>query len=465
MERILVVEDDSFFREVFSDLLREEGYEVDIASSGADAMEMLARQEYVVVVTDLVMPDVSGLDLLSRIKQRDPSIEVIMVTGHGNLETAIFALKNGARDYLVKPINPDELKHTVALCLEQRRLLDENEELRALLNLFQTSQSIANCLDPERIHVLVLDALAKEVGLSRGIAYFHDETETLVLSEVRGVGESHGSRLGARVFSHLDIEAGKEGGVVRLHNFLSPDDNPGNSPAEEASSALVLSIHSRSQLQGVVMLFNEPGHDLPEEINYKHINFLLDQASLAIENASRYTSAKNLLYIDELTGLFNYRYLDVAMERELKRAERYGSSLSVIFLDLDLFKNVNDTHGHLIGSKVLREVGNLLKKSVREVDTVLRYGGDEYTVILVETGMGGAATVAERIRRSIESNVFLAGEGYNIRLTASLGYACFPDDAKGKIELLELADQAMYRGKASGKNLVYYLSPRNQTGK
>ncbi|MRR35182.1 GGDEF domain-containing protein, partial [bacterium] len=96
-----------------------------------------------------------------------------------------------------------------------------------------------------------------------------------------------------------------------------------------------------------------------------------------------------------------------------------------------------------------------LKKSVREVDIVIRYGGDEFTVMLVETGEKGAATVAERIRRSIEDHTFLAAEGLDIRLTASLGYACYPADTQSKLELLELADKAMYQGKEEGKNCVF----------
>src|ERR1039457_501276 len=121
--KILVVEDDSFFREVFSDLLKGEGYCVDTAATGTDALQLLIRDDYHVVITDLVLPDISGLDILSQVKDQDPTIDVIVVTGHANMETAIFALKQGARDYLIKPINHDELKHSVALSFEQRHLL------------------------------------------------------------------------------------------------------------------------------------------------------------------------------------------------------------------------------------------------------------------------------------------------------------------------------------------------------
>lgn len=453
MERILVVEDDSFFREVFQELLREEGYEVDTAASGSEALEKLSHKEYHVVVTDLVMQGISGLDLLSRVKQYDPAIEVILVTGHANVESAIYALKNGARDYLVKPINHDELKHTVALCIEQRRLLDENLELKGLVNLFQASQAIANCLEMERIYTLVVDALAKEIGVNRGIGYFLEGAD-LVLKELKGFDQGNGDRVGALLYPYIQRQKDKTGNlIVRLDEKILRSQG-----IEDINKAMLLFIRSKTHLQGTIILFNDPGSDFRSDINGKNLHFLLDQSSLAFDNAARYAMARNLVNIDELTGLFNYRYLDIALEREIKRTERYASSLSIIFLDLDLFKNVNDTHGHLVGSKVLKEVGLLLKKMTREVDFVFRYGGDEFTIILVETGMAGAAVVAERIRRSIEAHNFLSDEGHSIKITACLGYACYPDDSKSKTELLELSDQAMYHGKLSGKNVVHHVS-------
>ncbi len=457
MERILVVEDDSFFREVFQELLREEGYEVDTAASGAEALDKLTHKEYHVVVTDLVMQGISGLDLLSRVKQFDPAIEVILVTGHANVESAIYALKNGARDYLVKPINHDELKHTVALCIEQRRLLDENLELKGLVSLFQASQAIANCLEMERIYTLVVDALAKEIGVSRAIGYFQ-EGDDLVLKELKGFEQGNGDRVGALLYPYIQRQKEKTGNIfVRLDEKILRSQG-----IDDINKAMLLFIRSKTHLHGIIILFNEPGSDFRSDINGKNLHFLLDQSSLAFDNAARYAMARNLVNIDELTGLFNYRYLDIALEREIKRTERYSSSLSIIFLDLDLFKNVNDTHGHLVGSKVLKEVGMLLKKMTREVDFVFRYGGDEFTIILVETGMAGAAIVAERIRRSIEAHNFLADEGFQIKITACLGYACFPDDSKSKTELLELSDQAMYHGKLSGKNVVHHVSVKKE---
>ena len=158
------------------------------------------------------------------------------------------------------------------------------------------------------------------------------------------------------------------------------------------------------------------------------------------------------------TSQFLDRYLEIALDREIKRSERYDLSLAVIFLDVDMLKVINDTYGHLIGSRVLKEVGVVLKKSVREVDIVIRYGGDEYTILLVETARTGAAIVAERIRKTLEEHSFILGDNLEVKLTASLGFACYPEDTKSKLELMEMADRAMYYGKASGKNIVAHIS-------
>lgn len=452
MEKILIVEDDAFFREIFSDLLREEGYQVDTAASGSEALDRLSRINYHLVVTDMVLQDISGLDVLSRVKQIDAGIEVIVVTGYGNMESAIYALKNGARDYLVKPISHDEFKHVVKLCVEQRRLLDENQGLKDQIRLFQTSQAIANCIDIDRIQTLVLDAVAKEVGVSRGYTCLRDAARTIFLMETRGFERDDAERLNELIKADFNWE--EESFSAPLTMAVDGVTLDGEAVAE----VMFLPLNDKSTLQGGVVLFSEPGRTMPVIENQDNIHFILEQSSLALENAGRYSFAKDMLNIDELTGLYNYRYLEIALDREIKRAERYGLHMSVLFLDVDMLKVVNDTYGHLIGSRVLREIGSLLKKSVREVDVVIRYGGDEYTIILIETGRQGAAIVAERIRRAISNHDFVLGDDLSIKLTACLGFACYPEDTKAKLELLEMADRAMYHGKTSGRNIVSHIS-------
>ena len=444
MDTILLVEDDRFFRDMYSSLLQAEGYQVECASCGVEGLEKLAKGQYSLVITDLVMPDISGLEILSRVRESHPTVDVIMVTGNANLESAIFALKHGARDYLVKPVNHDEFKHSVAQCIQQRRLLDENDELKNMLSLFRASQAISGCLDSEHLYLLMVEAIARETGLSCAMGAFIVKG-ALELKVNKGISATLGKCLTAEI---LIPPTAAEFAVKHLP--LSSQYH-----SEGFSEALLMLVYNNSEIFGAIVLLNEPSCALPDVSNHrKNILFLIEQSLRAFENAEIFSKAKNLMFIDDVSGLYNHRYLDIALEREMKRVERYSSHLAVLFIDVDSFKLVNDNHGHLVGSRVLAEFGSLIKKSVRDIDIVIRYGGDEYTAILVETNCSAAGMVGERIRRTVENHHFLGTDGQVIRLTCSIGYACCPDDTTSKTALLEMADKAMYAGKTAGRNRI-----------
>ena len=178
------------------------------------------------------------------------------------------------------------------------------------------------------------------------------------------------------------------------------------------------------------------------------------QATIAIENARNFRRVQELTITDEHTGCFNARHLRAQLEQEVRRSQRFHHPLSLVFLDLDHFKNVNDTYGHLVGSALLKEVGELLVASSRQLDLVFRYGGDEFSLMLVETDPDGAMTIARRIRDAFRSRRFMQSHGLEIRLTASLGVATFPDHARSATDLIRAADFAMYASKAQGRDDV-----------
>src|SRR5258708_3403021 len=182
------------------------------------------------------------------------------------------------------------------------------------------------------------------------------------------------------------------------------------------------------------------------------VRVLLEPASVALDNALLLKRAEALSVTDDLTHLYNTRYLNQVLRRETKRASRNGRPLSLLFLYLNGFKSVNDAHGHLFGSRALVEAAAVIRSSARETDVVARFGGDEFALVLPDTGGEGSFAVGERIRERIAAHKFLAGDGLDIHLTVSVGVATLPDVAASSEEPGQAADKAMYRVKDSGKN-------------
>ncbi|HLE21662.1 MAG TPA: diguanylate cyclase [Vicinamibacteria bacterium] len=217
-------------------------------------------------------------------------------------------------------------------------------------------------------------------------------------------------------------------------------------------SYIILPLESRGKLVGTFGLGSrQPGTYSKRDLTL--LGQLSEQISVAIENVKLYQQTKENSILDDVSSLFNFRYFHQALDRELKLVARHRSRLSLIFIDLDNFKQINDTHGHLRGSRVLRAVGFLLRAAVRETDIAARYGGDEFVVILPDTDLALAKRLGEHIRKIICHHVFLRDEGLNERLGASIGVATYPSEAHTKEELIQLADERMYRDKKKNHGL------------
>jgi diguanylate cyclase (GGDEF)-like protein len=215
---------------------------------------------------------------------------------------------------------------------------------------------------------------------------------------------------------------------------------------EGLRSYLLLPLNSRGRSVGVLALGSNEANAYDQR-TLERLQPIADAVAVALENTRLFQKTRELSITDEVTPLFNYRFFHQMLDRELKLVDRYNSMLSVIFMDLDRFKPINDKHGHLRGSRVLREVGFLLRSAVRETDYPARYGGDEFVVILPQTDHAAAVSLAEKLRRLIEGHVFLQEEGINVGVGASLGIATYPNEAATKEALIRLADERMYMDK------------------
>jgi len=311
-ERILVVDDEATIRLVIKKVLQKDGHEVTEVTSGEAALEAYRREPYPLIITDVLMDKMSGIDLLNEVRMLDHDSLVIIMTSEASLEMATSALRAGAYDFLVKPFeNLDQVSTVVHRALDKFDLLRRNNELMARLK--------QNMVELERMN--------------------------------------------------RDLE------------------------------------------------------DLA-----KH---------------------------DGLTGLLNNRSLREALDLEVSRAERYKHPFSVIFMDLDHFKQFNDTHGHLAGDELLKDLARLFRSKSRAVTVLARYGGEEFVALAPETPKEGAMIYAERLRRQVEEHSFKGEESQPLGdVTISIGVATFPEDGTDGATLIEHADKALYEAKESGRNRV-----------
>ncbi len=221
----------------------------------------------------------------------------------------------------------------------------------------------------------------------------------------------------------------------------------------ETHSIICVPLRSKHRVLGVIQLVNANVQGLSEQELF-FLQALCDYAAISIENAKAVEKIQELTITDDCTGLFNARHLYKTLETEVYRSTRFGYEFSVIFIDLDHFKQVNDTHGHLVGSRLLSEIGYLIKAQLRLIDFAFRYGGDEFVVMLPQTGKDQALVVAKRLQDSLRCSRFCADDGLNLNVRASMGLATFPHDAQTPHDIIRQADEMMYMVKNSTRDNI-----------
>lgn len=307
--------------------------------------------------------------------------------------------------------------------------------------LARVMEKISQLLQPKNWSLLLLD----------------EETNELRFEIVVGPGSEKLKDL------RLKVGEGVAGWVAReMKPLLVPDvhkDPRFCKKADEVShfttqSIICVPLTTRGKCLGVIELINKVEQEGFSEDDLIVLTTLADFTAIAIENAIFLNRVQELTITDDLTKLYNSRFLHNRLDYEVERAKRFRYELSMIFLDLDYFKEVNDAHGHLHGSKLLKEVAQILVAQLRTVDMACRYGGDEFIIMMPGTSKKNAVLVAEKLRNSIRDKVFLTGDGLNIKLTASFGVASFPSDAGNKEELIHRADAAMYEAKNRTRDAV-----------
>ena len=467
--RILVADDDQALSRTLSWILKENGYEVVAIPGGEHLFEHLAAEPFDLLLLDIMMPKVDGLQLLQRVKT-DPQYQdlpVLMISSMPPEEATIRSLGLGASDFIAKPFRVRELLARVKAHLRVGRELNQaRTEARSRSEMMDILGEVASSLKPDEIYQVLVRRVAQGLRISRC---------SIVLAEPGSVEGSVVAAYENPTLRNLPIDLRRypeirhalDSGELVLAQDVSTDPLYGEIRAEWESegrpipcrSAIAMRFSLRDQPAGVFFL-RTTENDLP--LNQQDVQFaeqVIHAAVRSLERAydmehavSDQEQLKHLAATDPLTGTLNRRALAEKLEQEMDRAARYASLLTCMMIDIDNFKQINDTHGHLVGDQVLRQLAALLKKEQRSPDAVARYGGEEFVVLLPETTLAESRSFAERVLRRVADHEF--GESARpVRVTISIGLASYPDERVTDGEsLLRLADAHLYRAKSEGRN-------------
>jgi diguanylate cyclase (GGDEF)-like protein len=344
------------------------------------------------------------------------------------------------------------LARQLSVAMRNATLYEEAQRTRDELSvLYEAAKAVSSSLEMESVLETLVEVPCRAFGYEHGaILLVDDGSNDLVVEATHGY--SPGTR-GYRVPAGRGITGWvQRTGKAELVTDVERDGRyiPVN-PKSVAELAVPLIREGR-----VVGVFNvestRPGALGPRDV--KILSALAGYATIAIQNARLFAQTEHLAATDGLTGLYNHRHLHQAMDRMLERCRREERSLAVIMLEIDNFKRYNDTYGHQRGDEVLRIVADLLRKGSRANDLVARYGGDEFMIVLPDTGKETAGEVGERLRRAIEAYPFRLGENIVTNVTLSVGIAASPDDGETVDALVDSVDRAQYSAKRSGGNKV-----------
>ncbi len=449
--KILLICEDPQQANLYSDLISEMGdCTIDVLSRMATPVDWAMNgQHYHLVVMDSLGKE--AFFLLDRIKRMSPQTSVILASDAqdpASIEEAVMAMRMGAEDFFGKPIQIDKFQMAVRRCLDQKTVFAEGSaQASGYMNLISSCQMISASMEKSRVFSIVM-------------GYFSRQLKT----------------------SHIAIYAMEGGKPICLDHFIEEEEKRDHAMQEVLDIALHVSnpfphmlesgeyyrFVEKSQLMPGLFVFRFAFGDQkenfclclsPQKLDSMDaftdcLGILRSQIEVTGRNIENFQSAQKLAFVDDATGLFNTRYLHTVLDQEIAAFQATGRSFAVLFVDADHFKQVNDQHGHMIGTRLLNELGHHLKEQLRDSDSVIRYGGDEFVAILSPCDLNTAKAVAERIRQSVEIKDFINEDDVKVRFTVSIGVALFPLHANSKKAIIDAADTAMYKAKKGSRNSV-----------
>jgi two-component system cell cycle response regulator len=447
--RVLVVDDILANVRLLEAKLTAEYFDVLTAMNGIDAVETVQRARPDIVLLDVMMPGIDGIEVCKRIKSNPMTqhIPVIMVTALDQPEDRVRGLEAGADDFLTKPVNDLALFCRVKSLVRLKMLTDELRARSDASELLSLAGSYTQDTDRLRGSVLVIDnrpstaeRLVAALASRHDVEHVDDPQAAVTYAAERqfeliivSLDIEHAD--GLRICSQLkSMEATRQTPILIV---VDPDDH------DRLLKALDMGVND-------YLIRPIDRQELMARANTQ-----VRRCRYAAQLRSNVQATIEMAVTDPLTGLYNRRFMESQLGPMVEHGINRGKQLSVLALDVDFFKAVNDSHGHDVGDRVLQEVAARLRNNVRNVDLVCRVGGEEFIIILPDTDGVIAMRVAERIRKAIASKPFNSGARTGpLSITLSIGIACIEDATDTTNDLLKRADQALYRAKREGRNRV-----------
>ncbi|MEI6205566.1 MAG: EAL domain-containing protein [Desulfuromonadales bacterium] len=434
-QRILIVDDEPRMRSSLRLLLSDAGRDIFECNTGSESMAILTSQEVDLVLLDINLPDISGLRVMEWIAGNKIPTSVIMVSADVHIDSAIRALRCGAVEYVRKPHELEEIQHKVESVLHRRRLERSHAMMTARLE------------QSERLHRFLVDSspdLIYTLDSEGRFKFINGRVESML-------GYSREELIG-NYYTVIVHEEDLEHAVYAFTERRSDDRATANIEVRLRSKdnryRHFESRHVVAMLSAMGMY--ESGPVGQEQQSRRFLGTYGVARDITERKIAEETISFQALH-DHLTSLPNRRLFKDHLELSMAQSHRYGGVVGVMFIDLDRFKLVNDTHGHAEGDKLLKSVAQRLSGCVRASDTLARQGGDEFTILLPDLSHPeGAAVIAEKILEEFKLPFIVAGQEF--RATASIGISIFPRDGENADLLLKHADIAMYKVKANGKD-------------
>lgn len=443
------------------------------------ALKRLRDEEYDLIFLEEGIPGLRSTEVIQELQSRGSKGCIILISEEPKVEDVVEALQEGAFDYLVKPFSWERLEQSIKKGLENRRSLLEilslsenlKKKLEELNFLYELSQAIGSTLDLGTIEGILSEKLAQIMEYHILVfSYLEDEKVRIVLYSSLPLGNGLKEEVKEETRKGMKDLTGLEISLNRFSMETRESSIKGNSDCGFGISEYQIP-NTKSQMLNVKSSVHAPltttgtplgimsiwgmGSNFHED-QIRLFQTIANQVAMAFKNAYHHYQTEELAVRDGLTNLLNYRAFHAVLEKELSRSERYQTPLSLILIDIDYFKEINDTYGHQEGDRVLRELGKLFNQSVRRADTAARYGGEEFVLILPETSVSKALTLSERIKRYVENYTFFNWDKSR-KLTVSIGISGISwgkPIRPNKDRLIQLADEALYQAKMRGRNQV-----------